>query len=48
MRSAYLTLALDSEAEAERVYGLLTGQVFVKLRDRFATSWMLLHQPDAA
>ena len=60
MRSAYLTLTLDSEAEAERVYALLTdgGEVFMKmerkpfanrfamLRDRFGTSWMLLHQPE--
>ena len=62
MRSAYLSLSLDSEAEAERVYALLTegGEVFMKmertpfanrfamLRDRFGTSWMLLHQPDRA
>lgn len=61
MRSAYLTLMLDGEAEAEHVYALLTdgGEVFMKmertpfanrfamLRDRFGTSWMLLHQPDA-
>jgi PhnB protein len=61
MRSAYLTLSLDSEAEAERVYALLTdgGEIFMKmeqtpfanrfamLRDRFGTSWMLLHQPEA-
>lgn len=61
MRSAYLSLALDSEAEAERVYALLVegGEVFMPmartpfanrfamLRDRFGTSWMLLHQPDA-
>ena len=61
MRSAYLTLTLDSEAEAERVYALLTdgGEIFMKmeqtpfanrfamLRDRFGTSWMLLHQPEA-
>ena len=59
MRSAYLSLSLDSEAEAERVYGLLSdgGELFMKLertafanrfamlRDRFGTSWMLLHQP---
>jgi PhnB protein len=59
MRSAYLALSVDSEAEAERVYGLLAdgGQVFMKmestsfanrfamLRDKFGTSWMLLHQP---
>jgi PhnB protein len=61
MRSAYLSLSLDSEAEAERVYALLTdgGEIFMKmektpfanrfamLRDKFGTSWMLLHQPDA-
>jgi PhnB protein len=59
MRSAYLSLSLDSESEAERVYALLAdgGEVFMKmertpfanrfamLRDRFGTSWMLLHQP---
>ena len=59
MRSAYLTLSLDSEADAERIYALLAdgGQIFMKmeqtpfanrfamLRDRFGTSWMLLHQP---
>ena len=59
MRSAYLALTLDTEADAERVYALLTdgGEVFMKmeqtpfanrfamLRDRFGTSWMLLHQP---
>jgi PhnB protein len=61
MRSAYLSLSVDSEADAERIYALLTegGQVFMKmektpfanrfamLRDRFGTSWMLLHQPQA-
>jgi PhnB protein len=59
MRSAYLTLSLDSEAEAERTYAVLTdgGEIFMKLektpfanrfamlRDRFGTSWMLLHEP---
>jgi PhnB protein len=58
MRSAYLTLTLDTEAEAERVYALLVdgGEIFMKmeqmpfanrfamLRDRFGTSWMLLHE----
>ena len=58
MRSAYLTLVVDSSEEAERIYGLLTegGQVFMAmeetffahrfamLRDRFGTSWMLLHE----
>ena len=59
MRSAYLTLSLDREEEADRVYALLTpgGEIFMKmaktpfanrfamLRDKFGTSWMLLHQP---
>jgi PhnB protein len=58
MRSAYLSLLLDSSANAERIYALLSdgGQVFMKmeetffahrfamLRDRFGTSWMLLHE----
>lgn len=61
MRSAYLTLSLDREEDAERVYALLTegGEIFMKmertpfanrfamLRDRFGTSWMLLHQPES-
>ena len=61
MRSAYLSLSLDTEDEAERVYALLTdrGEVFMRmeptpfanrfamLRDRFGTSWMLLHQPES-
>ena len=62
MRSAYLSLTVDSEEDAERLYGLLSdgGEVFMKMektpfanrfamfRDRFGTSWMLLHQPEAA
>ena len=58
MRSAYVTLGLESAEEAERVYALLSdgGQIFMKmeqtffasrfamLRDRFGTSWMLLHE----
>ena len=58
MRSAYLTLTLDSVAEAERVYALLAegGEIFMPmaetffavrfamLRDRFGTSWMLMHE----
>jgi PhnB protein len=34
MRSAYLTLSLDSEKEAERIYAVLTdgGQIFMKLQ----------------
>src|SRR5262249_60915815 len=57
MRSAYLTLTLDSDEEADRVFALLSdgGQIFMPmqdtfyasrfamLRDRFGTSWMLLH-----
>jgi PhnB protein len=60
MRSAYLTLSLDREEDAERVYALLAtgGEIFMKmektpfanrfamLRDKFGTSWMLLHQPE--
>jgi PhnB protein len=60
MRSAYLTLSLDRENDAERVYALLAtgGEIFMKmektpfanrfamLRDKFGTSWMLLHQPE--
>jgi PhnB protein len=58
MRSAYLSLSVDSIAEAERVYALLSegGQIFMPiaetffahrfamLRDRFGTSWMLVHE----
>jgi PhnB protein len=57
MRSAYLSLTVDSSEEADRVYGLLSegGQLFMPmqetffasrfamLRDRFGTSWMLVH-----
>ena len=58
MRSAYLSLLVDSNAEAERIYALLSegGEIFMRmeetffahrfamLRDRFGTSWMLLHE----
>jgi len=58
MRSAYLTLRVDSDDDAERLYALLSngGQIFMKmektpfasrfamLRDKFGTSWMLLHE----
>jgi len=61
MRSAYVTLTLETAEEAERVYALLIdgGQIFMKmeetffasrfamLRDRFGTSWMLLHEHPA-
>jgi PhnB protein len=57
IRSAYLTLTLDSDQEADRVFALLSdgGEIFMPmqetffatrfamLRDRFGTSWMLLH-----
>ena len=62
MRSAYLTLTLDRETEAEEIYARLGegGEIFMEmrttpfanrfamLRDRFGTSWMLLHQPAAS
>lgn len=61
MRSAYLTLRVDSDEEADRIYALLSdgGQIFMKmeetffasrfamLRDKFGTSWMLLHERPA-
>jgi PhnB protein len=57
MRSAYLTLMMDSTDEAERIHALLAdgGQIFMPmqetffafrfsmLRDKFGTSWMILH-----
>lgn len=45
MRSAYLTLFLDSEAEAERVYSVLTdgGEVFMKMASTpFANRFAML------
>jgi PhnB protein len=58
MRSVYLSLSVDSDAEAERIYELLTdgGEVFMPMgetffasrfgqfRDKFGTSWMVLHE----
>jgi PhnB protein len=58
MRSVYLSLAVDSSEEAERVHALLAegGEVyfpmqetffahrFSQLRDKFGTSWMILHE----
>ena len=40
MRSAYLTLTLDSAEEAERVYALLSegGQIFMKMEETFFAS----------
>jgi PhnB protein len=57
MRSAYLSLTVESVEEAERIYAVLTdgGEIYMKmeetffatrfamLRDRFGTSWMLMH-----
>ena len=58
MRSAYLSLSVGSNEEAERLYALLSngGEIFMKmeetffahrfamLRDKFGTSWMLIHE----
>jgi PhnB protein len=58
MRSAYLSLSVDSDGEADRIYAALSdgGEIFMKmqetffatrfaqLRDRFGTSWMILHE----
>ena len=58
MRSAYLSLIVNSTEEAERLYALLSegGEIFMKmeetffafrfgmLRDKFGTSWMILHE----
>jgi PhnB protein len=63
IRSAYLSLTLGSDQEADRVFALLSdgGQIFMPmqetffasrfamLRDKFGTSWMLLHpKPESA
>ncbi len=58
MRSAYLSLIVNSSEDAERIYALLKegGEIFMPmeetfyafrfamLRDRFGTSWMILHE----
>ncbi len=58
MRSAYLSLTVESNEEAERIYALLSdgGQIFMPmeetffafrfamLRDKFGTSWMIVHE----
>lgn len=58
MRSVYLCHSVDSDADAERVYALLSegGEVYMplqetffatrsgQLRDRFGTSWMIIHE----
>src|SRR2546430_17436621 len=40
MRSAYLTLTVDSDQEAERLYALLSdgGQIFMKMAETFFAS----------
>lgn len=57
IRSAYLSLTLGSDQEADRVFAVLAdgGEVFMPmqetffasrfamLRDKFGTSWMLMH-----
>ena len=51
MRSAYLTLTVDSAEETERLYALLSdgGQIFMKTEEtKFGMSWMLLHERQAA
>lgn len=48
MRSAYLTLSLDSEQEAERVYALLVdgGEIFMKMdKTPFANRFAMLRDP---
>jgi PhnB protein len=61
MRSAYLSLNVDSNDEAERIHKVLSdgGEIFMPmqetffahrfsmLRDRFGTSWMILHERPA-
>jgi PhnB protein len=61
MRSVYLSLGVDSSAEAERIHTLLSqgGEIFMPmqetffafrfsmLRDKFGTSWMIIHQRPA-
>ncbi len=45
MRSAYLTLTVDSDKEAERLYALLSdgGQIFMKMEETFfATRFAML------
>ena len=57
IRSAYLSLTMESDQEADRVFAVLSagGEVympmqetffasrFAMVRDRFGTSWMILH-----
>jgi PhnB protein len=58
MRSVYLSLGVQSDAEADRIFAALSdgGEIFMpmqetffatrfaQLRDKFGTSWMILHE----
>lgn len=58
MRSVYICLNVDSDAEAEHIYKILAdgGEIFMpmqetffatkfgQLRDKFGTSWMVIHE----
>jgi PhnB protein len=58
MRSVYLALNVESDADAERIFKLLAegGEIYMPmqetffasryaiLRDRFGTSWMIMHE----
>lgn len=58
MRSVYLSLGVESDGEAERIFAALSegGEIFMpmqetffatrfaQLRDKFGTSWMILHE----
>ena len=48
MRSAYLSLSVDREEDAERVYGLLSqgGEIFMKMeKTPFANRFAMLRDP---
>jgi PhnB protein len=61
MRSVYLSLAVETDGEAERIFAALSdgGEIFMpmqetffatrfaQLRDRFGTSWMIIHERPA-
>ncbi len=58
MRSVYLSLGVDTDEDAERLFTLLSegGEIFMPmgetffafrfgmLRDKFGTSWMIIHE----
>jgi PhnB protein len=58
MRSVYLSMAVDTSKEAERIHALLSegAEIFMPmqetffasrfsmLRDKFGTSWMIIHE----